>query len=182
MSLHNDIEKVLVSEADILEISKRLGKEISKDYASIERPILLGLLKGCVPFMSDLQKFIDLPIEIEYMDVSSYHGTITSSGDVKIRKDMNTSVAGRHILIAEDIVDTGKTLDTIVKLLKHRGAASVEVVTLLDKPLGRIIPFTPKYIGVTVPKEFVVGYGLDFDELYRNLPYVGVLKPEIYKK
>lgn len=182
MSMHKDIESVLVSELEIEVITKRLGAQITADYKSVDRLILLGLLKGCVPFISDLQKHIDLPIEIEYMDVSSYHGTITSSGDVKIRKDMNTSVAGRDILIAEDIVDTGKTLDTIVRLLRHRGAKSVEVVTLLDKPAGRIIPFIPKYIGVTIPKAFVVGYGLDYDELYRNLPYVGILKPEIYKK
>ncbi|MDY0210356.1 MAG: hypoxanthine phosphoribosyltransferase [Acholeplasma sp.] len=180
--LEKDIESILVTEAQIHDITIKLGKQITEDYKHVNRPILLGLLKGCVPFMSDLAKHIDLKIEIEYMDVSSYHGTITSSGDVKIRKDMNTSVAGRDILIAEDIVDTGKTLDTIVKLLTHRGANSVEVVTLLDKPAGRIIPFTPKYIGVTIPKAFVVGYGLDYDELYRNLPYVGILKQEIYKK
>lgn len=182
MNMHKDIESVLVSELEIEVIAKRLGAQITDDYKSVDRLILLGLLKGCVPFISDLQKHINLPIEIEYMDVSSYHGTITSSGDVKIRKDMNTSVAGRDILIAEDIVDTGKTLDTIVRLLRHRGAKSVEVVTLLDKPAGRIIPFVPKYIGITIPKAFVVGYGLDYDELYRNLPYVGILKPEIYKK
>ncbi|MBM7453133.1 hypoxanthine phosphoribosyltransferase/bifunctional protein TilS/HprT [Acholeplasma morum] len=180
--LEKDIERILVTEQEIKDICKRLGKQITEDYKHVDKPILLGLLKGCVPFMSDLAKEIDLKIEIEYMDVSSYHGNITSSGDVKIRKDMNTSVAGRDILIAEDIVDTGKTIDTIIKLLKHRGAKSVEVVTLLDKPEGRIIPFEPKYVGVTIPKAFVLGYGLDYDELYRNLPYVGILKQEIYKK
>ncbi len=182
MSIYNDIERVLVSQTEIEAICQRLGAQITKDYKGKDRPILLGLLKGCVPFMSDLAKHIDLPIEIEYMDVSSYHGNITSSGDVKIRKDMNTSVMDRDIIIAEDIVDTGKTLDTIVRLLTHRGARSVEVVTLLDKPAGRVIPFTPKYVGTVVPKEFVVGYGLDYNELYRNIPFVGVLKPEIYKK
>lgn len=182
MSLKNDIKSVLVNEEQIKEICERLGNQITNDYKSKEKPILLGLLKGCVPFLSDLAKHIDLPIEIDYMDVTSYHGGISSSGDVKIRKDMNTSVQDRDILIAEDIVDTGRTLDTIVKLLVHRGAKSVEVVTLLDKPAGRVIPFEPKYIGVTIPKEFVVGYGLDYDEKYRNLPYVGILKPEIYTK
>jgi hypoxanthine phosphoribosyltransferase len=116
------------------------------------------------------------------MGVSSYHGGIASSSDVKITKDLEVSVSGRHIIIAEDIVDTGKTLDVIAKLLYHRGAASVEVVTLLDKPAGRTVPFLPKYVGTIIPKEFVVGFGLDYDELYRNLPYVGVLKPEVYKK
>ena len=182
MDLQKDIQSVLVDETQIKAICERLGKQITQDYKDKTSPILLGLLKGCVPFIADLAKHIDLKIEIEYMDVSSYHGGISSSGDVKIRKDMNTSVAGRDILIAEDIVDTGRTLDTIIKLLMHRGAKSVEVVTLLDKPAGRVIPFIPTYIGVTIPKAFVVGYGLDYEEFYRNLPYVGILKPEIYTK
>lgn len=132
--------------------------------------------------MGDLMKEIDLMIDVEFMDVTSYRGGIASSGDIKIRMDIGSSVEGRDILICEDIVDTGRTLDTVSKLLVHRGAKSVEVVTLLDKPAGRIIPFEPKYIGYTIPKEFVVGYGLDYVEHYRNLPYVGVLKEEIYKK
>ncbi len=179
--LEKDILKVLVSEEQIDEVCKRLGKQITQDYAD-KKPVIVGLLKGCMPFMASLIKEIDLYCEIELMGVSSYHGGITSSADVKITKDLEVSVSGRHILIAEDIVDTGKTLDVISKLLLHRGAASVEVVTLLDKPAGRIVPLTPKYIGVTIPKEFVVGFGLDYDEYYRNLPYVGVLKPEVYKK
>ena len=179
--LEKDILKVLVSEEQIDEVCKRLGKQITQDYAD-KKPVIVGLLKGCMPFMASLIKEIDLYCEIELMGVSSYHGGITSSADVKITKDLEVSVSGRHILIAEDIVDTGKTLDVISKLLLHRGAASVEVVTLLDKPAGRIVPFTPKYIGVTIPKEFVVGFGLDYDEYYRNLPYVGVLKSEVYKK
>lgn len=179
--LEKDILKVLVSEQQIDEICKRLGKQITHDYAD-KKPIIVGLLKGCMPFMAQLIKEIDLYCEIELMGVSSYHGGITSSADVKITKDLEVTVSGRHVLIAEDIVDTGKTLDVISKLLFHRGAASVEVVTLLDKPEGRIVPFVPKYVGVTIPKEFVVGFGLDYDEFYRNLPYVGVLKPEVYKK
>lgn len=179
--LEKDISKVLVSEQQIDEICKRLGKQITHDYAD-KKPIIVGLLKGCMPFMAQLIKEIDLYCEIELMGVSSYHGGITSSSDVKITKDLEVTVSGRHVLIAEDIVDTGKTLDVISKLLFHRGAASVEVVTLLDKPEGRIVPFVPKYVGVTIPKEFVVGFGLDYDEFYRNLPYVGVLKPEVYKK
>ena len=179
--LEKDILKVLVSEQQIDEICKRLGKQITHDYAD-KKPIIVGLLKGCMPFMAQLIKEIDLYCEIELMGVSSYHGGITSSADVKITNDLEVTVSGRHVLIAEDIVDTGKTLDVISKLLFHRGAASVEVVTLLDKPEGRIVPFVPKYVGVTIPKEFVVGFGLDYDEFYRNLPYVGVLKPEVYKK
>jgi hypoxanthine phosphoribosyltransferase/bifunctional protein TilS/HprT len=179
--LEKDIEKVLVSEAEIVAICRRLGAEITADYAG-RRPLLVGLLKGCMPFMAELMKNIDLYCDIELMGVSSYHGGIASSSDVKITKDLEMSVQGRDVLITEDIVDTGKTLDVICRLLYHRGAASVEVVTLLDKPAGRVLDFVPKYVGTTIPKEFVVGFGLDYDDLYRNLPYVGVLKPEVYKK
>jgi hypoxanthine phosphoribosyltransferase len=179
--LEKDIERILVSEKEITQICQRLGAQITHDYHG-KTPIIIGLLKGCMPFMAELIQYIDLYCEIELMGVSSYHGGIQSSSDVKITKDLETSVHDRDILIAEDIVDTGKTLDVISKLLIHRGARSVEVVTLLDKPAGRIVEFTPKYIGTTIPKEFVVGFGLDYNELYRNLPYVGVLKPEVYKK
>jgi len=179
--LEKDIEKILVSEKQIEEICVRLGKQITEDYQGKD-PLIIGLLKGCMPFMAQLIKNIDLYCEIELMGVSSYHGGISSSSDVKITKDLDASVSHRHVLIAEDIVDTGKTLDVITKLLLHRGAASVEVVTLLDKPEGRIVPFTPKYVGTVIPKAFVVGYGLDYDERYRNLPYVGILKAEVYKK
>jgi hypoxanthine phosphoribosyltransferase/bifunctional protein TilS/HprT len=179
--LEKDIERILVSESEIVEIAKRLGKEITRDYAD-KRPIIVGLLKGCMPFMSELMKHIDLYCEIELMGVASYHGGVASSGDVKITKDLDTPLINRHVLIAEDIVDTANTIEVIRKLLLYRGAASVEVVTLLDKPAGRVVPFVPKYIGVTIPKEFVVGFGLDYDELYRNLPYVGILKQSVYKK
>lgn len=179
--LEKDIERILVSEAQIHDICVRLGKQITQDYAG-KKPLIVGLLKGCMPFMAELIKHIDLYCEIELMGVSSYHGGISSSADIKITKDLDASVANRHVLIAEDIVDTGKTLDVISKLLYHRGAASVEVVTLLDKPEGRVIPFIPKYVGTVIPKAFVVGFGLDFDEMYRNLPFIGVLKPEVYRK
>ena len=132
--------------------------------------------------MGELVTEMDIHMEMGFMDVSSYHGGIESSGDVKISKDLGISVQGRHIIIAEDIVDTGRTIKTIMELLTFRGAASVEVVTMLDKPAGRVVNFYPKYVGTIIPKEFVVGFGLDFDEKYRNLPYVGVLKPEVYNK
>jgi hypoxanthine phosphoribosyltransferase len=179
--LEKDIERILVTEQEIEVICQRLGEQITKDYAG-KRPLIIGLLKGCMPFMAELIKNIDLYCEIELMGVSSYHGGIKASSDVKITKDLETSVQDRDILLTEDIVDTGKTISVIQKLLLHRGARSVEVVTLLDKPAGRIVEFTPKYIGTTIPKEFVVGFGLDYDEAYRNLPYVGILKPEVYKK
>lgn len=179
--LEKDIEKILVSQEEIVEISKRLGKEIANDYRD-KLPVIIGLLKGCLPFMAELIKHIDIYCQIELMGVQSYHGETESSGNVKITKDLDISIEGRHVIIAEDIVDTGKTINVVKNLLKYRGALSVEVVTLLDKPSGRTEAFTPKYIGATIPKEFVVGFGLDYDELYRNLPYIGVLKPEVYNK
>ena len=179
--LEKDIEKVLVTKEEIREIAAKLGKQLALDYKD-KFPIVLGLLKGCVPFMGELVSEMDIHLEMGFMDVSSYHGGIQSSGDVKISKDLGISVQDRHIIIAEDIVDTGRTIKTIMELLNFRGAASVEVVTMLDKPAGRVVDFYPKYIGVTIPKEFVVGFGLDYDEKYRNLPYVGVLKPEVYNK
>lgn len=179
--MHQDIEEILVSENDILEISKSMGAQISKDYAG-KTPMLIGLLKGCIPFMASLVKYIDIHAELQFMAVSSYHGGIQSSGDVKIKYDLETSVSGRDVIIIEDIVDTGATLSTITNLLLHRGANSVKVATLLDKPEGRKVEFIPDYIGRTIPKKFVVGFGLDYNELYRNLGYVGVLKPSVYQK
>lgn len=177
--MHQDIEKVLVSSKEIDEILVNLGNQITADYKD-KKPLFLGLLKGCIPFMPDLLKHINLKVEMIYMDVSSYHGGIESSGDIKINYDATTNVSGRDVILVEDIVDTGRTINTVVDLLKYRGVNSVRVVTLLDKPEGRIVPFKPDYIGITIPKEFVVGYGLDYNELYRNLPYIGILKPSIY--
>lgn len=177
--LDNDIERVLISQEEIQDIVKKLGKDIVEDYKD-KFPIVLGLLKGCVPFMADLLKTLDMHLEIAFMNVSSYHGGIESTGDVKIDMDLDTTVKDRHILIAEDIVDSGRTIQAVVDLLKYRGAKSVKVVTLMDKPTGRVIDFVPEYIGKTIPKAFVVGYGLDYEEKYRNIPYVGTLKPKIY--
>lgn len=179
--LEKDIEKVLVSKEEIKEIQKRLGKQLSEDYRD-KFPLVIGLLKGCVPFMGNLLIEMDIHLELGFMDVSSYHGGIQSSGDIRIEKDLGLPVKDRHIIIAEDIVDTGRTLSVIMDLLKYRGAKSVEIVTLLDKPTGRVVTLEPKYVGASIPHEFVVGYGLDYDEKYRNLPYVGVLKKEVYSK
>ena len=177
--LEKDIEKVLVSEEEIKQIIKNLSVQIFRDYHD-KYPLVVGLLKGCVPFMSDLLKKLDMHLEVAFMNVSSYHGGIESTGDVKIDMDLGTAVKGRHVLLTEDIVDTGRTINSVVDLLKYRGALSVKVVTLIDKPAGRVTEFNPEYIGIEIPKVFVVGYGLDYEERYRNLPYVGVLKPEIY--
>ncbi len=177
--LDRDIENVMISENEIAEIVKKLGKDISEEYND-KFPIILGLLKGCVPFMADLLKQLDIHLEIAFMNVSSYHGGMESTGEVKIDMDLGAPVKDRHVLIAEDIVDSGRTIQSVVELLKYRGAKTVKVVTLMDKPDGRVIDFVPEYIGKTIPKAFVVGYGLDYQEKYRNLPYVGTLKPKIY--
>ena len=179
--MKNDVKKVLFSNEEIVIRSKELANQINKDYAG-KKPILVGLLKGSVPFMAELLKYIDLYCQTEYMVVSSYHGGTQSSGEIKIVKDIDVSVKGRDIIIIEDIVDTGITLNTIVKLLKHRGARSVEIACLLNKEARRVVPVDVKYTGFFIPDEFVIGFGLDYNEMYRNLPYVGVLKEEVYQR
>jgi len=139
------------------------------------------VLKGAVPFMADIVREMDCYLEIDFMDVSSYGNAMISSGEVKIVKDLDTNVEGRDLLIVEDIIDSGRTLAYLVDLFKYRKAKSVEIVTLLDKPEGRVVDIEADYIGFDVPNEFVVGYGLDYAEQYRNLPYVGVLKPSVYQ-
>jgi len=173
-------KEVLITQDQIREACIRLGKQISIDYKG-KSPFMIGLLKGCVPFIGDLGKYITITVEMDYMDVSSYHGGTSSSLEVKIIKDLNSPVKDRDVIIAEDIVDTGNTLHKVIELLKYRGARSVEVVTLLNKEEGRKVTMVPKYVGHEIPNKFVVGYGLDYEELYRNIPYIGVLKPEIYE-
>ncbi len=179
MSLRNDISEVVLSEEEIQNIAERLGKRITEDYEG-KTPILVGLLKGSIMFMGDLIKYIDTHLEIDFMDVSSYVGT-RSSGEVKILKDLSNSVDGRHVIVVEDIIETGTTLNSIIDLIEYRNAASLEIVTLLDKPINRKLDVDVKYVGTEIPDGFVVGYGLDFDEKYRNLPYIGLLKPELYQ-
>ncbi|HEL1557543.1 TPA: hypoxanthine phosphoribosyltransferase [Streptococcus suis] len=179
--LDKDIKKILVSEEEIVEKSKELGQIIAKEYAD-KNPLLVGILKGSIPFMAELIKHIDAHIETDYMVVSSYHGGTESSGTVKIIKDLDNSVAGRHIIFIEDIIDTGRTLKELKELFALRQAASIKIATLLDKPEGRVVEIEPDYTCFTIPNEFVVGFGLDYDENYRNLPYVGVLKEEVYTK
>ncbi|HEM2808274.1 hypoxanthine phosphoribosyltransferase [Streptococcus suis] len=179
--LDKDIKKILVSEEEIIAKCKELGQILAKDYAD-KNPILVGILKGSIPFMAELMKHIDAHIETDYMVVSSYHGGTESSGTVKIIKDLDNSVAGRHIIFVEDIIDTGRTLKELKELFAFRQAASIKIATLLDKPEGRVVEIEPDYTCFTIPNEFVVGFGLDYDENYRNLPYVGVLKEEVYTK
>ncbi|MCI5774129.1 MAG: hypoxanthine phosphoribosyltransferase [Erysipelotrichaceae bacterium] len=179
--MNPNIKKVLISEEQIVKRCYELAAMIDKDYAQNERKVLfVALLKGSVPFLSELMKRIEMDIEIDFMDVSSYDGT-ESIGDIKINKDLNTSIKGIDIVLVEDIVDTGRTLSTVKKMLMNKGANSVKIVTLLDKPSRRIVDIKADYIGFEVENEFVVGFGLDFNQKYRNLPYVGVLKEECYQ-
>ncbi|MDW8585967.1 hypoxanthine phosphoribosyltransferase [Streptococcus suis] len=179
--LDKDIKKILVSEEEIVAKCKELGQILATDYVD-KNPILVGILKGSIPFMAELMKHIDAHVEMDYMVVSSYHGGTESCGTVKIIKDLDNSVAGRHIIFVEDIIDTGRTLKELKELFALRQAASIKIATLLDKPEGRVVEIEPDYTCFTIPNEFVVGFGLDYDENYRNLPYVGVLKEEVYTK
>ena len=178
--LEKDIEKVLVSEEQIRVRSTELGEILTAEYEG-KNPLVLGILRGSVPFMAELIKHIDCHMEMDFMTVSSYHGGTKSSGEVKLIMDVDTAIHGRDILIVEDIIDTGRTLKYLKELLEHRGA-KVKIVTLLDKPEGRIVDIDAQWTGFTIPNEFVVGFGLDYDNNYRNLPYVGVLKEEVYSK
>ena len=163
-----DIEKILVSEEELREINVRLGKKITEDFKG-KNLLVLGILKGCVFFMTDLVRNINLPLSIDFMSVSSYGSGTESTGRVKITKDI-------------DILDSGRTLNYVSDILKTRGANSISIVTLLDKPERRVAPITPDYVGCDVPDEFVVGYGLDYDQKYRNLPYIGQLRRSVYEK
>ncbi|MED3663407.1 hypoxanthine phosphoribosyltransferase [Geobacillus stearothermophilus] len=181
MGMKDDIQKVLITEEEIQAKVKELGGLLTKEYEG-RFPLAVGVLKGAMPFMADLLKHIDTYLEMDFMDVSSYGNATVSSGEVKIVKDLNTSVEGRDILIIEDIIDSGLTLSYLVDLFRYRKANSIKIVTLLDKPSGRKADIQVDYTGFTVPDEFVVGYGLDYAEKYRNLPFIGVLKPEVYQK
>ena len=177
--MNDDIQKISVSEDEIKEIVKRLGEQISKDYKGKD-PLFIGLLKGCIPFMTDLLKYVDIECTMEYMKVSSYSGT-ESTGIVKVKGDL-PDVKGKEVILVDDILDTGRTLANVRQMLYDAGASSVTLCVLLDKPEGRKVDITPAYVGGLVPNEFVVGYGLDYNEHYRNLPYIGVLKEEVYSK
>jgi hypoxanthine phosphoribosyltransferase len=178
--MHDEILETLISDEAIQSKIKELGSELSEEYKD-RFPLVIGVLKGALPFMSDLIKRMDIHLEIDFMAVSSYGTSTVSSGQVKIVKDLDTSLEGRDIIIVEDIIDSGLTLSYLVELFNARKAKSVKIVTLLDKPTGRKIDIKPDKAGFIVPDAFVVGYGLDYMERYRNLPYIGVLKPEIYE-
>lgn len=178
-SSHPDIERVIFTEEQIRERVAELGAAISEDYADTS-VLLITVLRGAALFVADLAREITTPVEIDFMAVSSYGTSTKSSGVVRILKDLDEGIEGRHILVVEDILDTGLTLKYLLRNLASRKPASLEVVTLLSKQGKQRVPIDCKYVGFDVPDEFVVGYGLDYAELYRNLPFIGVLKPEIY--
>lgn len=177
--LKDDIERIFFTEAEIKEKVKALGEQISKDFEG-KNPLFIGVLKGCFVFMSDLVRHVTVPCSLDFMAVSSYKGT-SSTGAVSIQKDLGQNIEGRHIIIVEDILDSGMTLSYLQSYLSTRKPASITIATLMDKPSRRKAPVVAKYSCFEIPDAFVVGYGLDYNEQYRNLPYIGVLKPEIYQ-
>lgn len=179
-NLINDINEILVSKEQLEIINKRLGEQITKDYAG-KNLLVVGILKGSIYFMTDLTRHIDLPLKLDFLAVSSYGSGTRSSGIVKIVKDIDIELEGYDVLLIEDILDSGRTLQYVTEMLKTRRANSIKICTLLDKPERRVVDLTADYIGCSVPDEFVVGYGLDYDQKYRNLPYIGSLKREIYE-
>ena len=179
--MHKDVEKILLNEEQIAEICKKLGKQITEDYKGKDL-LAVGILKGSILFFADVIRNVDIDLNIDFMVVSSYGAGATTSGMVQILKDISVDITNRDLLIVEDIVDTGVTLFNVKNVLLERGAASVKICTFLDKPSRRTADITADYIGAVVPDEFVVGYGLDYAEKYRNLPYLGVLKREVYEK
>ena len=179
--LTNDILKVLVTQEEIEHRVKELGEQLTERYAG-KNPLFLGVLKGCFVFMSDLIRACPIKSDLEFIAVSSYQNATASSGRVQITHDVQQDITGRNLIIVEDILDSGNTLAFLKDYLMTKGAASITIVTLLDKPSRRIKAITADLAGFVVPNEFVVGYGLDYGQQYRNLPYIGVLKPEIYSK
>ena len=180
--MKNDIKEILLTEEQIQAKVKELAGQISREYDGKD-PVFIGVLKGVVVFFADMIRNIDIPCQIDFMNISSYSGT-TSTGRTEIRKDVSVDIKGRHVVILEDIFDTGTSLTYPVNHLLNKEPASLRVCTLLDKPERRKpgVTLQPEYVGFTIPNEFVVGYGLDYNEHYRNLPYIGILKPEIYEK
>jgi len=178
--MHKDLEKLLFDEAALAERIRELGQEITKDFAG-KNPILIAVLKGSFMFMADLVRAIDMPCQLEFLGVSSYGDQTTSTGAVKITRDLEVDIEGRDVIIVEDILDSGLTLSYLKGYLQGRKPASIAICTLLDKPERRKAEVFPDYTGFQIPDAFVVGYGLDFAEKYRNLPYIGILRPEVYQ-
>ncbi|HAL63891.1 MAG TPA: hypoxanthine phosphoribosyltransferase [Clostridiales bacterium] len=178
--MHQDLEKILVTEQEISKLVKRIANEINADLKG-EPLLVIIILKGSTPFAMDLIKHLDMNVEIDFMQVSSYGKSTSSSGFINLKKDIEQDITGKNILIVEDIIDSGNTLNKIKTLFQDRNAKSVRICTLLDKPSRRVVDVKVDYVGSEIPDEFVVGYGLDYNEQYRNLPYIGVLKRSVYE-
>ena len=181
MGMHADVTEILYTKEELAAIVQRIGKQITEDYKN-KNLFLVCVLKGSLIFMSDLMREIDLPCEVDFLSVSSYGNGTTSSGEVQLIKDLTCPLEDKDLLIVEDILDSGHTLSFLLKTLSARGPRSIRLCTLLDKPERRKAAVQPDYVGAQIPDKFIVGYGLDYAEKYRNLPYIGVLKPEIYAK
>ena len=175
------VEKILITESELTKRIKELGEEITNDYKDKEDILIVGILKGSVIFLSDLIRNINLPVKMDFMTVSSYGNGAVCTGKITIKKDLDTDICGKHIIIAEDIIDSGITLSNLCKLLSERKPASIKICTLLDKKERREAEINVDYTGFEIPNEFIIGYGLDYAEKYRNIPYIGVLKREIYE-
>ena len=178
-NMRDDIKEVYFTEEQLRDKVRELGARITEDYRG-KNPLIVSVLKGSYIFMADLSRAIDIPVEIDFMSVSSYGKGTKSSGQVEIKKDLSDSIEGVHVIVVEDILDSGNTLSYLLHVLEARHPASIRLCTLLDKPERRVKPINADYVGFTVPNAFIVGYGLDYSEKYRNLPYIGILKPEIY--
>ena len=179
MTIHDDVEEILLDGDTIAGRVAELGAQLAADYAGRD-PVLISVLKGALVFLADLIRAMELPVSIDFMEVSSYGAGTETSGQVRILKDLSRPIEGRHVIVVEDIIDTGLTLNYLLKYLADKGPASMSIVCLLDKPARRLADIPIEYRGFTIPDRFVIGYGLDYDEHYRNLPYIGVLKPAVY--
>ncbi len=179
--MHKDVEQILVSEEEIKNAVSKIAENLNKDLNG-EPLLVVIILKGSTPFAMDLIRKLDMPVEIDFMQVSSYGKSTSSSGFINVKKDLEQDVTGKNILIVEDIIDSGNTLFKIKTLFQSRNAKSVRICTMLDKPSRRVVDVTVDYVGKEIPDEFAVGYGLDYNEQYRNLPYIGVLKRSVYEK
>jgi hypoxanthine phosphoribosyltransferase len=179
MSIHDDVEVILLDSDTVARRVAELGAEIATDFLDRD-PVLVSVLKGALVFLADLMRAMEMPVSIDLMEVSSYGSGTETSGQVRILKDLSKPIEGRHVIVVEDIIDTGLTLNYLLRYLADKGPASISIVCLLDKPARRLAEIPIDYRGFTIPDRFVVGYGLDYDERYRNLPYIGVLKPSVY--
>lgn len=177
--MHEDVEQILFTHEQIQARVRELGEQITRDYGDRE-PHLITIVKGSIPFLADLMRAMDCSLSLDLIGVASYGAGTTSSGEVRLTKDLDDSIEGRHVLVVEDIIDTGLTLAYVLRNLRQRAPASVRVVTFLDKPAGRGTHVEADYVGFTIPDAFVIGYGLDWNQRYRNLPYVGILKRDVY--